>query len=123
MTNEERIEEIIFEIHRLDKKEPFFELIKVLSVDNLKKDRVDVYEMAYKIIKNDEKYRCIISYHKNVQKNYTDFFWEICVILVVHALFLIFVEKNVTNSDNKKIAKKRFFKNALLELHRLHRFF
>ena len=55
MTNEERIEEIIFEIHRLDKKEPFFELIKVLSVDNLKKDRVDVYEMAYKIIKNDEK--------------------------------------------------------------------
>lgn len=57
MTNEERIEEIIFEIHRLDKKEPFFELIKVLSVDNLKKDRVDVYEMAYKIIKNDEKYK------------------------------------------------------------------
>lgn len=57
MTNEERIEEIIFEIHRLDKKEPFFELIKVLSVDYLKKDRVDVYEMAYKIIKNDEKYK------------------------------------------------------------------
>ena len=54
MTNEERIEEIIFEIHRLDKKEPFFELIKVLSVDYLKKDRV---EMAYKIIKNDEKYK------------------------------------------------------------------
>jgi hypothetical protein len=57
MTNEERIEEIIFEIHKLDKKEPFFELIKVLSVDYLKKDRVDVYEMAYKIIKNDEKYK------------------------------------------------------------------
>ena len=55
MTNEERIEEIIFEIHKLDKKEPFFELIKVLSVDYLKKDRVDVYEMAYKIIKNNEK--------------------------------------------------------------------
>jgi hypothetical protein len=57
MTNEERIEEIIFEIHRLDKKEPFFELIKVLSVDYLKKDRVELYEMAYKIIKNDEKYK------------------------------------------------------------------
>lgn len=57
MTNEERIEEIIFEIYRLDKKEPFFELIEVLSVDYLKKDRVDVYEMAYKIIKNDEKYK------------------------------------------------------------------
>ena len=55
MTNEERIEEIIFEIHRLDKKEPFFELIKVLSVDYLKKDRVELYEMAYKIIKNNEK--------------------------------------------------------------------
>ena len=57
MTNEETIEEIIFEIHRLDKKEPFFELIKVLSVDYLKKDRVELYEMAYKIIKNDEKYK------------------------------------------------------------------
>ena len=57
MTNEERIEEIIFVIHRLDKKEPFFELIKVLSVDYLKKDRVELYEMAYKIIKNDEKYK------------------------------------------------------------------
>jgi len=57
MTNEERIEEIIFEIHRLDKKEPFFELIKVLYADYLKKDRVDVYEMAYKIIKNNEKNR------------------------------------------------------------------
>ena len=57
MTNEERIEEIIFEIHRLDKKEPFFELIKLLSVDYLKKDRVELYEMAYKIIKNDEKYK------------------------------------------------------------------
>ena len=57
MTNEERIEEIIFEIHRLDKNEPFFELIKVLSVDYLKKDRVELYEMAYKIIKNDEKYK------------------------------------------------------------------
>ena len=57
MTNEERIEQIIFEIHRLDKKEPFFELIKVLSVDYLKKDRVELYEMAYKIIKNDEKYK------------------------------------------------------------------
>jgi hypothetical protein len=57
MTNEERIEEIIFEIHRLDKKEPFFELIKVLYADYLKKDRVELYEMAYKIIKNDEKYK------------------------------------------------------------------
>lgn len=57
MTNEERIEEIIFEIHRLDKKEAFFELIKVLSVDYQKKDRVELYEMAYKIIKNDEKYK------------------------------------------------------------------
>ena len=57
MTNEERIEEIIFEIHRLDKKEPFFELIKVLSVYYLKKDSVELYEMAYKIIKNDEKYK------------------------------------------------------------------
>jgi hypothetical protein len=55
MTNEERIEEIIFEIHRLGKKEPFFELIKVLYTDYLKKDRIDVYEMAYKIIKNNEK--------------------------------------------------------------------
>ena len=73
--------------------------------------------------KNDEKYHCIISYHKNVQKNYTDFFWEICVISVVHAPFSIFSEKNVTETNNTKIAKKRFFKNALLELHRLHRFF
>lgn len=55
MTNEERIEEIIFEIHKLGKKEPFFELIKVLYADYLKKDRIDVYEMAYKIIKNNEK--------------------------------------------------------------------
>ena len=57
MTNEERIEEIIFKIHKLDKKESFFELIKVFSADYLKKDRVDVYEMAYKIIKNNEKNR------------------------------------------------------------------
>lgn len=55
MTNEERIEEIIFEIYRLGKREPFFELIKVLSVDYPKKDRADMYEMAYKIIKNNEK--------------------------------------------------------------------
>lgn len=55
MTNEERIEEIIFEIHRLDKKEPFFDLVKALSIDYQKKDRIDVYEMAYKIIKNNEK--------------------------------------------------------------------
>ena len=66
MTNEERIEEIIFEIHKLDKKEPFFELIKVLYTDYLKKDRIDVYEMAYKIIKNNEKRILLDSIIQNI---------------------------------------------------------
>jgi hypothetical protein len=42
---------------------------------------------------------------------------------MVHALFLSFSEKNMIDNNNKKIAKKWFLKNALLELHRLHRFF
>ena len=66
MTNEERIEEIIFEIHKLDKKEPFFELIKVLYTDYLKKDRIDVYEMTYKIIKNNEKRILLDSIIQNI---------------------------------------------------------
>lgn len=55
MTNEERIEEIIFEAHRLNSKEQLFDLIKVLSKDNKTKDRVELYEMAIKIIKNKNK--------------------------------------------------------------------
>lgn len=53
MTNEERIEEIVFEAHKLNSKDELFELIKVLSKDKIIKDRIDLYEMAIKIIRNN----------------------------------------------------------------------
>jgi hypothetical protein len=53
MTNEERIEEIVFEAHKLNSKDELFELIKVLSKDKTIKDRIDLYEMAIKIIRNN----------------------------------------------------------------------
>lgn len=54
MTNEERIEEIIFETHKLGLKEYLFGLIKDLSKNNKTKDRIELYEMAFKMIKIDE---------------------------------------------------------------------
>lgn len=53
MTNEQRIEEIIFEAHKLNSKDELFDLIKVLSKDDKTKDRIDLYETAIKIIKNN----------------------------------------------------------------------
>lgn len=52
MTNEQRIEEIIFEAHKLNSKDELFDLIKVLSKGDKTKDRIDLYETAIKIIKN-----------------------------------------------------------------------
>lgn len=54
MTNEERIEEIIFEAHRLGVKDSLFDLVKLLSKDIKTKERVDVYETALRAIKNNE---------------------------------------------------------------------
>lgn len=53
MTNEQRIEEIIFEAHKLNSKDELFDLIKVLSKGDKTKDRIDLYETAIKIIKNN----------------------------------------------------------------------
>jgi cell fate (sporulation/competence/biofilm development) regulator YmcA (YheA/YmcA/DUF963 family) len=55
MTNEERIEEIIFEAHKLGIKDSLFDLVKVLSKDIKTKERVEIYETALRAIKNNKK--------------------------------------------------------------------
>ena len=55
MTNEELIEEILHEAHNLGFKTRIFELFHELSKDNPHSNRVDIYEKALKIIKNEQK--------------------------------------------------------------------
>ena len=55
MTNEEIIEEVLFEAHKLGLKNQVFELVHKLTKENPHASKVDLYEKALKIIRNDEK--------------------------------------------------------------------
>ena len=54
MTNEELVEEILFEAHKLGLTSKVFELVKGLSKQHVG-SRADIYNMALKIAKNNEQ--------------------------------------------------------------------
>ncbi len=55
MTNEEHIEEILIEAYKLGLKNQVFELVTKISRENPRTNKVDIYETALKLAKNDEK--------------------------------------------------------------------
>ena len=55
MTNEELIEEILFEAHKLGIKNQVFELVHKLTKENPHICKSDIYEKALKTVKNEEK--------------------------------------------------------------------
>lgn len=54
MTNEEHVEEILIEAYKLGLVSQVFEIVKSLSKE-YKGSRADIYELALKIAKNNEK--------------------------------------------------------------------
>jgi hypothetical protein len=54
MTNEEHVEEILIESYRLGLTSKVFEIVNSLSKE-YKGSRADIYELALKIAKNNEK--------------------------------------------------------------------
>jgi hypothetical protein len=54
MTNEEHVEEILIEAYKLGLTSKVFEIVKSLSKEH-KGSRADIYELALKIVKNNEK--------------------------------------------------------------------
>ena len=54
MTNEELVEEILVEAHNLGLTTKVFEIVRSLSKEHIG-SRADIYELALKIAKNNEK--------------------------------------------------------------------
>ena len=54
MTNEEHVEEILIEAYKLGLTSKVFELVKSLAKEHTG-SRADIYELALKIAKNNEK--------------------------------------------------------------------
>jgi hypothetical protein len=54
MTNEEHVEEILVEAHNLGLTTKVFEIVRSLSKEHIG-SRADIYELALKIAKNNEK--------------------------------------------------------------------
>jgi hypothetical protein len=54
MTNEEHVEEILIDAYKLGLTSQVFEIVKSLS-NEYKGSRADIYELALKIAKNNEK--------------------------------------------------------------------
>jgi hypothetical protein len=54
MTNEEHVEEILIDAYKLGLTSQVFEIVKSLSKE-YKGSRADIYELALKIAKNNEK--------------------------------------------------------------------
>ena len=54
MSNEELVEEILIEAHTLGLTTKVFEIVRLLSKEHTG-SRADIYELAFKIAKNNEK--------------------------------------------------------------------
>ena len=54
MTNEEHVEEILIDAYKLGLTSKVFEIVKFLSEEH-KGSRADIYDIALKIAKNNEK--------------------------------------------------------------------
>lgn len=55
MTNEEHLEEILHESHTLGLDSKIFDVVKMITKENPKIDKVEAYNLALKILKNNEK--------------------------------------------------------------------
>jgi hypothetical protein len=55
MTNEEILEEILHESHELGFDKQIFEVVKTITRENPKMDRVNVYQMALNLLKKNEE--------------------------------------------------------------------
>ena len=53
MTNEEILEEILHESHELGFDKEIFEVVKVITRENPKMDRVNAYQLALNQLKNN----------------------------------------------------------------------
>lgn len=56
MTNEQYLEEIIIEAHKLKIETEVFDLVDELSKKNPRMSMVDLFELALKTIKNENKF-------------------------------------------------------------------
>lgn len=54
MTNEEHLEEILHESHQLGFDKKIFEVVKMITKENPKIQRVDAYDLALQILKKNE---------------------------------------------------------------------
>jgi len=55
MTNEELLEEILHESHELGFDKQIFEVVKTITRENPKMDRVNSYQMALNLLKKDNE--------------------------------------------------------------------
>ena len=55
MTNEEILEEILHESHELGFDKEIFEVVKVITRENPKMDRVNAYQLALNQLKNNSE--------------------------------------------------------------------
>jgi hypothetical protein len=55
MTNEELLEEILHESHELGFNTQIFEVVKTITRENPKMDRVNAYQMALNLLKKNSE--------------------------------------------------------------------